>query len=209
MSSLVHLHTQASPDCRGRVKTSVHGPGQALLRSRQTPQAFVEFYDELAPKVLRFFLRRTWDGHDSLELTSETFAKAFEKRADFRGRSNEQAAGWLWSIARNELGAYWRSRALALNANTRLGLLQLETSEEDMLRTEEVAVAEAAREDLQTALGELPSGQRVVIELSVLDGLDHAEIARRLNVSNQVVRTRLSRGLRSLARSETLSDSVL
>ena len=184
------------------------GPGSLLVRSRETPLAFAEFYDELSPKVLQFFLSRTWEKHDSLELTSETFAKAFEKRADFRGQSDEQAAGWLWSIARNELGAYWRSRSMRLNANDRLGRLQLEASDEEISRTEEIAAAEAVRSDLHKALDELGPGQREVIQMRVVDELDHAEIARRLNVSNQVVRTRLSRGLRSLGRSQTLRDRV-
>jgi RNA polymerase sigma-70 factor (ECF subfamily) len=185
-----------------------HFPG-ALARSRRDPLAFVEFYDRLSPLVLRFFARRTWDGQISLELTAETFAKAFEKRADFRGHSESQAASWLWAIARNELNAHWRARAVRLNATQQLGLSRPHGNDEEILRIEELAAAEAVRGALASALADLPVEQREVIHMRVLQELDYDEIGRRVGVSNQVVRARLSRGLRSLGRSERLRSALL
>lgn len=180
----------------------------ALARSRNDPLAFSEFYDRLSPKVLRFFARRTWDGQISLELTAETFAKAFEKRGDFRGHSEEQAAAWLWMIARNELKAFWRARSVRLNAAERLGLPRPQSSDEEILRIEELAAAEAASAPLKAALADLPSDQRQVIELRVLQELGYEEIGRRLGVSSEVVRARVSRGLRQLGRSERLRRTL-
>ena len=87
-----------------------------LARSRTSEQPFGEFYDAMAPAVLRFFARRTRDSERAFDLTAETFAKAFEKRRDFRGHTDEQAAAWLWSIARNELARYSRTRKVELAA---------------------------------------------------------------------------------------------
>lgn len=184
-----------------------HVPG-ALARSRRDPRAFADFYDRLSPLVLRFFARKTWDGQVSLELTAETFAKAFEKRADFRGHSDSQAAAWLWAIARNELKAYWRARAVRLNATRQLGLPRPHGSDEEILRIEELAAAEAARGALVDALASLPAEQRAVIHMRVLEELNYDEIGRRVGVSNQVVRARLSRGLRTLGRSERLRRAL-
>lgn len=183
--------------------------GSALARSREDPLAFAEFYDWLSAKVHGFFVRRTWDGQVSLELTAETFAKAFEKRADFRGDSDEEAAGWLWSIARNELSAHWRTHSVRRAATERLSLPRLDIADEELLRIEELAALEAARGELQAALDRLRPDQRQVIEMRVLDELEYGEIARRLGVSNQVVRTRVSRGLRALGQSRALRELVL
>jgi RNA polymerase sigma-70 factor (ECF subfamily) len=179
-----------------------------LARSREDPVAFADFYDALSPKVLRFFARKTWDGQVSLELAAETFAKAFEKRGDFRGGSDEQAAGWLWAIARNELGAYWRERAVRLTAVNQLGLHAPRASDEEILRVEELAVAEAARGELEIALKTLNPAQREVIGMRILEERGYEEIALHLGVSNQVVRTRISRALKSLRQFEALRESV-
>jgi RNA polymerase sigma-70 factor (ECF subfamily) len=183
--------------------------GSSLIRSREDPPAFAEFYDHMSEKILRFFAHRTWDGQESLELTAETFAKAFEKRADFRGASDGEAAGWLWSIARNELGAHWRSRAVRSTTAGRLGASLPYASEGDLLRIEELLAAEAARGPLEAALGDLQPAQREVIDMRILEELEYEEIATRLGVSNQVVRTRLSRALRSLGQSPGLRESLL
>jgi RNA polymerase sigma factor (sigma-70 family) len=180
-----------------------------LARSRADPLAFADFYDLLAAKVLRFFARKTWDGQISLELAAETFAKAFEKRGDFRGSSDEQAAGWLWAIARNELGAYWRERAVRLTAVEQLGLHPPQATDEEILRVEELAAAEAARGELELALKTLNPAQREVIGMRILEEREYEDIARQLGVSNQVVRTRISRALRSLRELEGLRESLI
>ncbi|HEV7938354.1 MAG TPA: RNA polymerase sigma factor [Solirubrobacteraceae bacterium] len=178
-----------------------------LIRSREEPLAFAEVYDNMSEKILRFFTRRTWDEQESHELTAETFAKAFEKRADFRGRSDREAAGWLWTIARNELSAHWRSHAARTAATLRLEPNTTHASE-DLLRLEELLSAMDGRAALESALSKLQPSQREVIDLRILQELEYEEIAERLGVSNQVVRTRLSRGLRSLERMPGLRETL-
>jgi RNA polymerase sigma-70 factor (ECF subfamily) len=173
-------------------------PGRAtrspLARSHEDAAAFADFYADLSAKVLGFFLHRTRDGHVSLDLTAETFAKAFEKRADFRGDSDAQAAGWLWAIARNELGAHWRE----LSRRERAGPDDRRASDEDILRVEELTSAEASREQLKAGLQALGLEQRQAIGLHLVLELDYDEVGQRLGISNQLARTRVSRGLRSL-----------
>jgi RNA polymerase sigma-70 factor (ECF subfamily) len=179
----------------------------SLIRSREEPLAFAEVYDSMSEKILRFFARRTWDEQESHELTAETFAKAFEKRADFRGSRDREAAGWLWTIARNELSAHWRSRAARTAATLRLEPTAIYASE-DLLRLEELLSAVDGREALESALSKLQPSQREAIDLRILQELEYEEIAKRLGVSNQVVRTRLSRGLRALEQVPGLRETL-
>jgi RNA polymerase sigma factor (sigma-70 family) len=52
---------------------------------------------------------------------------------------------------------------------------------------------------LAEALGALPPDQRRAVELRVVDELGYGEIASALAVSEDVVRARVSRGLRAMA----------
>jgi RNA polymerase sigma-70 factor (ECF subfamily) len=190
-----------------RWSTSRQAAG-SLARSRRDAAVFGEFYDRMSPSVQRFFARRTWDGQLSLELTAETFAKAFEKRHDFRGHDDIQAASWLWTIARNELKAHWRARSARLNATVRASAEHAHSADDEILRVEELEVANAARGALEDALRSLPGDQRRVIEMRVLQELSYEEIAKRIGVSGQVARARVSRGLRQLGRSQALREQV-
>jgi RNA polymerase sigma factor (sigma-70 family) len=165
-----------------------------LARSRASPHAFADFYEQLSPQVLRFFVRRIGDPHRAVDLTAETFARAFERRRDFRGASDEQAAAWLWRIARNELAGYRRSSAVEQAAVQRLGL-------------ERHALIEL-REQIQHALEVLPGDQQEVVRLRFIDELSYDEMAQKLGVSNDVVRTRTSRALGALRGSAHLHEAL-
>jgi RNA polymerase sigma factor (sigma-70 family) len=179
-----------------------------LARSLTSEQPFGDFYDAMAPTVLRFFAKRTRDSERAFDLTAETFAKAFEKRRDFRGHSDEQAAAWLWSIARNELARQGRTRKVELAAIARLGLERPDPSDEELRQIEELTAAEDIREHVEDALAVLPLDQREVVRLRFVDELSYIEIADTLGVSYDVVRARASRALRTLRASEQLEAAV-
>jgi RNA polymerase sigma factor (sigma-70 family) len=182
-------------------------PGM-LARSRASPRMFADFYEQTSPGVLRFFARRTDDGQTAFDLTAETFAKAFEKRRDFRGASDKQAAAWLWAIAHNELARYQRSRSVELAAIERLGLERPAPSDEELRLIEQLTTIEAARERVQEALHTLPPDQQEVIRLRFFDELSYPEIAQHLAVSYDVVRARASRALHALRANEQLRDAI-
>jgi len=183
------------------------GVPSLLARSRASPRAFAEFYEQLSPQVLRFFATRTRDPQRAFDLTAETFAKAFEHREDFRGATAEQAAAWLWRIARNELARSHRSRAVELAAVRRLGL-ERTLSDAEVLQVEELIASEELRKQIGHALEILPAGQQEVIRLRFIDGLSYEEMAGKLGVSNDVVRTRTSRALRALRTSDRLHEAI-
>jgi RNA polymerase sigma-70 factor (ECF subfamily) len=164
--------------------------------------SFSDFYEQMAPSVLRFFARQTRDPQQAFDLTAETFAKAFERRRAFRGETDLQASAWLWAIARNELARLWRSRTVELAALQRLGLERPAPGEQELREVERLIDVEELREHLQSALALLPAEQEQVVRLRVIDELGYEEIAQRLGVSNEVVRTRASRALRTLRGNE-------
>lgn len=175
------------------------GVGRALAASRRDPEAFRGVYVEFAPRVLRFFAYRTRQGQVALDLTAETFAKAFECRRDFRGRTDEQASAWLWTIARSQLAMYWRHREVELASISRLGLERPHADDDELARIVDRAAVEQAGDLLHGIYAELSEDHREVIQLHVVEQMGYREIVERLALSNEVVRARASRALRVLA----------
>ena len=200
------LEPSATMTRRGRL----FGRGRPglLARSRLAPQSFAEFYAEMAPAVLRYFARETRNPHHAFDLTAETFAKAFEKRGDFRGATDAQAASWLWSIARHELSHFRRSRAVEFGALGRLALERREPADDQLRRVEELTALDEAREHVEQALRLLPDDQREVIRMRYVERLSYDEIAERLGISHDVARARVSRGLRALRANDHVHQAV-
>jgi RNA polymerase sigma-70 factor (ECF subfamily) len=176
-------------------------------RAQSASPSFAEFYANHAPAVLRYFSRHTHDVHRAFDLTAETFAKAYEKRDDFRGSSELQASAWLWSIARNELALFRRRHAVEFAALARLGLERPQPSDEELRQVEELTAIEEARGGVRRAIELLPDDQRLVIEMRFVQHLSYDDIAARLKVSNDVVRARCSRGLRTLRADQRLAEA--
>ena len=69
----------------------------ALRRAREDPRAFAEFYARESEPLLVYFARRTLDAQAAVDLCAETFAQAFAGRDRFRGRTEQEARGWLYA----------------------------------------------------------------------------------------------------------------
>lgn len=162
--------------------------------------AISRLYAEHARELLRFCARRTLDPESAVDLVAECFAVAFEQRRRYRGSSEAEALGWLYGIARNLVAGHHRSGAVQRRAVARLGVERRELRSEEIERIEELAGLATLRSDVAAGLETLPAAQREALQLRVVDELEYSEIAARLNASEQVVRARVSRGLRALER---------
>jgi RNA polymerase sigma-70 factor (ECF subfamily) len=169
------------------------------VRSREDPDAFASFYEQHARRVVVFFLRRTFDAECSLDLCGETFAIALERRRQFRGRTTEEEQAWLFAIARSVLSHFWRKGQAERSALQRVGVQPACLESDDIARFEEMAGLVELRGALSGALGRLSQEQAHAVTQRVLAERSYAELSNELGVSEDVVRARVSRGLRSLA----------
>jgi RNA polymerase sigma-70 factor (ECF subfamily) len=174
------------------------GRPTALARSITEPTAFDAFYRAHANALLRYFARRTLDPDAAADLTAETFARAYQHRAQFRGTSDQEAGGWLYTIAQRQLLAYQKRGAVEKKALRRLGIREPELSEDEYERIEELAELGALRTKIASALKQLPPSTRLALTLRVVEDLDYAEIAERLDIKEPAARARVSRALRGL-----------
>jgi RNA polymerase sigma-70 factor, ECF subfamily len=179
-----------------------------LARSRTSPRVFADFYTETSESVFLYFMREARDEQTALDLTGETFAIAFEKRKDFRGSDDPQAAKWLWSIAYSTLAMYRRSKSVDLATVRRLGWERELVSDDDLRELELMSVQGEVVAHLDAAVNRLPDDQRQVIRLRFDHDLSYSEIANQLGVSSDVARSRASRGLRAL-RTSHHADEIM
>jgi RNA polymerase sigma factor (sigma-70 family) len=151
---------------------------------------FAGFYAAHAAAITDFVAQRTRDRSWAPDITSETFATAYEHRHDFRGKTSAEERAWLLTIARTRLNQHYRR----LEAERRIFAEAEGTHAASSGGLDPLVV-----ERLSMALSQLPEEQRVVIVERVILERGYRAIAESHGVREQTVRARVSRGLRTLA----------
>jgi RNA polymerase sigma-70 factor (ECF subfamily) len=167
---------------------------------QHNPDALAALYDRHAQVVYNLIMRIVRDLAIADEVLQETFWQVWRKAGEFSGRG--AVAAWLYRIARNKsLDQLRRQKARPQPVET--------TSEEDeaalwaQLEADNVAVEKivARRWDhqyLRQALAEIPSEQRLCLELAYFEGMSQQRIAEYTHTPLGTVKTRLRLGLAKL-----------
>ena len=79
-------------------------------------------YQRHRDALLVFLVRRTADTEVALDLWAETFAQAVASHRRYRGKTDAEAAGWLYGIAKRQLALYYRRGHAEQRALNKLGL---------------------------------------------------------------------------------------
>jgi RNA polymerase sigma factor (sigma-70 family) len=161
--------------------------------------AFIDLYERDAENVLLFFTRRTLDVEVALDLTAETFAQAWRGWARVRIESVEEVRGWLFTIARRQLGRYLRRGHVERRALDQIGFSIPVLAEDEIAEIERAADLGAIRAALGTELEKLSENQRRAVQLRIVNELPYPEVARQMGTSEPAARARVSRALRTLA----------
>jgi RNA polymerase sigma-70 factor (ECF subfamily) len=107
---------------------------------------FIALYERDAEAVLVFLTRRTLEVEVALDLTAETFAQAWRGWPSVRVDSTEEVRGWLFTIARRQLGRYMRRGQIERRALRRMGVTLPALHEDDIAQIEhELPYREVAR----------------------------------------------------------------
>lgn len=156
-------------------------------------------YAQHREPLLLFLARRTADPQVALDLWAETFAHAAAGLTRFRGSGDDEAAGWLYAIARRRLALYYRRGRCERRALDRLKLERPPADPDLLAEIEHRAGLAALRVELAAALAQLSPAVRGAVQLRVVDELTYPDVAQRLGISEQAARARVSRGLAALA----------
>jgi RNA polymerase sigma-70 factor (ECF subfamily) len=143
------------------------------------------------PAVYRFLAHLTRDVHLAQDLTQETFATAWEKKATFQGRAT--LATWLHRIAYTKFIDARRAERRAAGLLERLPNPQV--SPQGPL--DAVTAGDEARQ-LYRALDALDVPERTVLVLHYLQGLSYREMAAVLDEPTGTVKWRTAEALKRL-----------
>ena len=144
---------------------------------------FSDFYSAQFADVWRFARRRTESGEDADDVTAETFAVAWRRRADIPADAGRL---WLFGVARNVLGDQARGWSRRRASDVRI------EAEPDRVERDGADGA-AARVDLARAWRELSAADREVLALVAFDGLTAAQAAEVLGCRRSAFAMRLGR----------------
>ena len=104
----------------------------------------------------------------------------------------------MFTVARRQVGRYFRSAHAEQRAVRRLGIQVPTVHEDDIELIEQRAGLNALRAEVGAQLVRLDSGQRDAVRLRVVEERPYPEVATALGISEQAARARVSRGLRAL-----------
>jgi RNA polymerase sigma factor (sigma-70 family) len=163
------------------------------LLSARDAASFEVFYGRHVDSVLGFFARRTRDPELAADLCAETFAAALASRRRYRPEAGA-AAAWLYGIGSKKLADAQRRGYAERRARRRLGMERIELSDDDIARIERLGEAGETR----VLMGQLAPDQRAAITAHVVEERSYDQIAAELDISEAVVRKRVSRGLAAM-----------
>lgn len=171
----------------------------ALEGNQAAVRAIVRRHNSRLHRVARSVVR---DQAEAEDVVQEAYLRAFSHLAAFRGASS--LSTWLTRITLNEALGRVRRRSLMVTTHADLDVVR----DEDAVAllpfgrpppTPEAMLEERQlRELLDKAVHELPEPFRCVFVLRNVDDLSIDDIARRLSLKPQTVKTRLHRARRLL-----------
>ena len=172
------------------------GPGEdlderTLIRRILTGDAAAErqLYETHVDRVFRLAYRMTGDMTQAEDLTQDTFIRAFDRLADYRGEC--AFGGWLHRVATSVI-------LTALQKRKRLQ--NVESLREDMAAVSGAGKVENPdlRRTLNRAIDVLDDSHRMVFVMHDMEGFTHQEIATAMGTPVGTAKARLSRARQKL-----------
>lgn len=155
--------------------------------------AFDALYRECAGDVFAYVRTLLRDDQAAEDVTALAFERAYRRRDRF-DPSRGTPRAWLFTIARNAALDDLRRRGRTTSLDHEVA--------DDAPAGDPVASAERAarRAEVRAALGRLSARDREIVALKFFAGLDNAELAEVLGVSESNAGTKLHRAMTKLRR---------
>jgi RNA polymerase sigma-70 factor (ECF subfamily) len=190
-----------------RVEARTVAETQFIERLKQgDAAAFERLVQERSSEIYGLLYRLTENPEEARDLTQETFLRAFQNIAQFRGDADLRT--WIYRIAINQARNRWRwwrrrhrDSTISFDSiddprHSLLATLSSHNSSDPELDT----LAREREKVLRSALGDLRRVYREAVILRDIEGFAYEEIAHALDISIGTVKSRLARGRQELRR---------
>lgn len=182
------------------IADTVEPPDEALIQqvlggNTALFELLMRRYNERVYRAARSIVRNE---HEAEDVMQQAYVNAFTHLRQFNGSA--RFSTWLLRITINEALARVRRQGRYDVFDEELSNVEPFMSHTPSPDPERQAFARELRRLLESAIDALPNGMREVFMLREVEGLNTAEVADCLGVSDDVVKTRLSRGRATLRR---------
>jgi len=152
-------------------------------------QAQMQLYDNYCDAMFTIALRYVKDSFVAEDLIQEAFIKVFKNIQNYKGEVTIGA--WIKKIVINQSIDYLKKK--------RIELVSIEERELQVADTNDWNVnTEATMTVITKLIDSLPEKYKVVLNLYLIEGYDHQEIAQVLNITEVNSRSQLMRGKNKL-----------
>jgi RNA polymerase sigma factor (sigma-70 family) len=175
----------------------MHDSEEQLIQLAQAGnrQAFGSLMQRNQARVFQFVRRLCAGGDEALDITQDTFLKAYLALDKWRPEARFQT--WLLQIARNTALDALRQRRRqpceTLEDDSQL-LSPVASPEQQLAGTQRIAL-------LERLLARLPLEHREILLLREVEGLSYAELATTLDIQQGTVKSRLARAREAMLNS--------
>lgn len=161
--------------------------------------AFEQLVGRYEQKVFNIAFRMSGDREDALDLSQESFIRAYRALNRFQGQS--AFSTWLFRIVTNTCIDALRKRkrqpVVVLSTDSSIetddGEYQIEFPAPSDQNPEELVLGTELREQLQYALSRLSEEHRLALVLRDVEGYTYEEIAEILEINIGTVKSRINR----------------
>ena len=147
-------------------------------------------YDAFAKKLYRVALRYVPQQEEAEEALMNSFLKFFRGLEQFEYRDDNSLEVWLKRTVVNE--------ALMVLRKQKSLPFFVDSSEAEEISDFDTPDAALNAEAIYAAILELPTGYRTVFNLYAIEGFNHEEIAKQLNISAGTSKSQLSKARKML-----------
>jgi len=152
-------------------------------------RGFKSLVDRYAPKLMGICLRYMKDEFAAKDVLQESFIKIFEGISRYENTGSFEA--WLCKITvRCALMTLRKQKKFLLHA-------ELNNTHEEIYQDAEVEV-DLDEADILEMIKQLPDHYRIIFNMYVIEGYNHAEISELLNIPESTSRTKLTRARRKM-----------
>ncbi|MCJ8209963.1 sigma-70 family RNA polymerase sigma factor [Mucilaginibacter sp. RS28] len=169
---------------------------QLVLKAREGDQkAYASLMQRYKDSIYFMALKMVNNREDAMDLTVETFAKAFEKLDKYQPEF--AFSTWLFRVATNNCIDFIRKKKL--NTTSLHGIVDDDGDDRplqikaDVLNPEETSIKKQQTAELKVLVESLPPRYRNLITLRYFDELSYEEIAQELSLPLGTVKAQLFR----------------
>ncbi len=154
--------------------------------------AFCELVEKYKERIYFIAYRMTSNHADADDLSQEAFVKAYESIGSFRGKASFFT--WLYritmNITLNHLKKFGKNQPFELDEN--ISIAGSPVSPDKIVQQRQL------HEQITEAINSLPIKEKSVVELALLEGLQHKQIAQILGCREKTVSWRLFQARKKL-----------